>query len=114
MMGTLAIVATLVGAIVTTIDGTNVCYINFRKQNQRIRECWKNIVEDIKDGELLLCLNHVYYNSRECVENLIHACLSTPVLSTPVSSTVISSTQRFLLAAVSHTLLKFNVQFNVL
>ena len=55
-MGTLAVGATLVGAIVTTIDGTNVCYINFRNQNQRIRECWNKIVKDIKDGELLLCL----------------------------------------------------------
>ena len=38
--------------------------------------------------------------------------LSTPVLSTPASSTVISSTQHF--AVISHTLLKFNAQFNVL
>ena len=38
---------------------------------------------------------------------------STPVSSTPVSSTPVSSLST-LFAVVSHTLLKFNVQFNVL
>ena len=38
---------------------------------------------------------------------------SIPVSSTPVSSTPVSSLST-LFAVVSHTLLKFNVQFNVL
>ena len=67
-MGGLAIGATLVGAIVTTIDGIIVCYINLRKQNQRIGDCCSKIRKDIKDGELLLCsLPYVSPISRGCV-----------------------------------------------
>ena len=54
-MGALAIGATLVGAMVATIDGVIVCCINVRKQNQRIRDCCSKICKDVKDGELLLC-----------------------------------------------------------
>ena len=54
-MGALAIGATLVGAIVATIDGIIVCCINARKQNQRIRDCCSKLGKAIKDGELLLC-----------------------------------------------------------
>ena len=51
VMGVLAIGATLVGAIVTTIDGMIVCRIHSGNKN-----CCSKIREELKGGELLLHL----------------------------------------------------------
>ena len=56
VLGALAMVATLVGAIVAITDGINVCYINCRKLNQTFKECCGKMCKDIKKGELLMCL----------------------------------------------------------
>ena len=55
VLGALAIGATLLGIIVATIDGMIVCYIHFRKQKEKIKQCCSQIRKDIEDGELLLC-----------------------------------------------------------
>ena len=51
VLGALAMGATLVGAIVVTIDGIIVCYIHMRNE-----DCCNKIREEMKKGELLLCL----------------------------------------------------------
>ena len=52
VMSALAMVATLVGTIVTIHDGMTVCHIHLREQDQTITKCCSDIRKDIRTGEL--------------------------------------------------------------